>query len=51
MKIGTNLYVTGKDILGNTCQVSDRRLLPRVPTTSKSALSDVTDNTFWSPYQ
>ena len=24
--------------------------LPKVPTTSKTALSDVTDAAFWSPY-
>jgi prepilin-type N-terminal cleavage/methylation domain-containing protein len=50
LKKGTNLYTTGKDILGATYgdQVVDR--LPAVPSTSKNSLSDVTDATFWSPY-
>ncbi len=51
MKIGSNLYVSGKDILGNTYGGQTVDSLPKVPTTSKNALSDVTDNTFWSPYQ
>lgn len=51
LKAGTNLYVTGKDILGNSYgnQVVDS--LPRVPTASYNALSDVADATFWSPYR
>jgi type II secretory pathway pseudopilin PulG len=50
LKAGTNLYLTGVDILGNPygAQVVDS--LPGVPPTSKAALSDVTDSTFWSPY-
>ena len=50
LKKGTNLYLTGLDILGNPYgpQVVDS--LPGVPAASKTALSDVTDNTFWSPY-
>jgi hypothetical protein len=50
LKKGTNLEVTGKDILGNP--YSDVRVdsLPSVPAASKTALSDVTDYTFWSPY-
>jgi len=50
LKAGTNLYLTGNDILGTSygAQVVDS--LPKVPTTTKNALSDVTDNTFWSPY-
>jgi len=50
LKKGTNLYTTGKDILGAPYgdQVVDK--LPAVPSTSKNSLSDVTDATFWSPY-
>ncbi len=50
LKKGTNLYTTGKDILGAAYgdQVVDK--LPAVPSTSKNSLSDVTDATFWSPY-
>ncbi|PZR75143.1 MAG: prepilin-type cleavage/methylation domain-containing protein [Chthoniobacterales bacterium] len=50
LKKGTNLYLTGKDILGNSYgqQTVDR--IPSVPTGSRTALSDVTDSAFWSPY-
>ena len=51
LKQGTNLYLTGKDILGNDFgpQVVDS--IPKVPTNTYNVLSDVTDNTFWSPYK
>jgi prepilin-type N-terminal cleavage/methylation domain-containing protein len=44
------IYATGADLFGNTYgpQVVDS--LPKVPQASYDALSDVTDNTFWSPY-
>ena len=50
LKKDTNLFSTGKDILGADygAQVVDQ--LPQVPATTKTALSDVTDNTFWSPF-
>ena len=51
LKAGTNLYVTGKDILGNSYAAVSVDTLPAVPANSKTALSDVVDNTFWSPYQ
>ena len=50
LKKGTNLYVTAKDILGADYGAQTVDSLPKVPTTSKTALSDVTDATFWSPY-
>jgi prepilin-type N-terminal cleavage/methylation domain-containing protein len=50
LKKGTNLYTTGLDILGNSYGAQTVDSLPKVPATSKSALSDVTDTTFWSPY-
>ena len=50
LKAGTNLYVTGKDILGNDYSAVSVDSLPSVPTSSKNALSDVVDATFWSPY-
>ena len=50
LKAGTNLYVTGNDILGAAYGPVSVDALPKVPTTTKNALSDVTDNTFWSPY-
>jgi prepilin-type N-terminal cleavage/methylation domain-containing protein len=51
LKVGTNLYVTGKDILGNLYLQVNVDSLPSVPSASKQALSDVVDSTFWSPYQ
>jgi prepilin-type N-terminal cleavage/methylation domain-containing protein len=55
LKQGTNLAATGKDILGGTYGAGATGTinvdsLPTVPTSSKNALSDVTDYTFWSPY-
>ena len=50
LKKGTNLYVTGVDILQNAYGPQTVDSLPSVPSASKAALSDVTDNTFWSPY-
>lgn len=50
LKAGTNLYTTGKDILGNPYGVQKVDSLPSVPSATKNSLSDVTDATFWSPY-
>jgi prepilin-type N-terminal cleavage/methylation domain-containing protein len=50
LKQGTNLYTTGKDILGNDYGPQKVDSLPKVPQSSKTALSDVTDTAFWSPY-
>jgi prepilin-type N-terminal cleavage/methylation domain-containing protein len=51
LKQGTNLYSTGKDILGNGYGAQTVDSIPKVPTASYNNLSDVTDNTFWSPYK
>jgi prepilin-type N-terminal cleavage/methylation domain-containing protein len=52
MKKGSMLYTTGKDILGNdygpTFSVDS---IPKVPTTTFNALSDVAPPSFWSPYK
>ena len=50
LKKDTVLYASGQDILGNDYGVQTVDSLPRVPDSSKAALSDVTDTTFWSPY-
>ena len=50
LKKGTNLYTTGKDILNNDYGAQTVDTLPKVNSTSKGALSDVTDTAFWSPY-
>jgi prepilin-type N-terminal cleavage/methylation domain-containing protein len=50
LKKGTNLYTTGKDILGNAYGAQTVDSLPKVPSLSFSSLSDVADTSFWSPY-
>ncbi len=50
LKRGTNLYLTGRDIFGNSYGTQNVDRIPSVPTATKAALSDVTDATFWSPY-
>jgi prepilin-type N-terminal cleavage/methylation domain-containing protein len=50
LKKGTNLYTSGNDILGNPYGVQTVDSLPKVNTTSRNSLSDVTDTAFWSPY-
>jgi prepilin-type N-terminal cleavage/methylation domain-containing protein len=50
VKKDTNLEATGKDLFGMPYgdQIVDS--LPHVDATTKAALSDVTDEAFWSPY-
>jgi prepilin-type N-terminal cleavage/methylation domain-containing protein len=50
IKKDTALYVTGLDLFGNTYGPQIVDSLPKVPQLSYDALSDVTDSTFWSPY-
>src|SRR3954470_3199280 len=50
LKKDTNLFSSGKDILGADYGAQTVDVLPQVPSTSKTALSDVTDAAFWSPY-
>jgi prepilin-type N-terminal cleavage/methylation domain-containing protein len=50
LKKDTVLYSTGADILGNSYGPQTVDTLPAVPSVSKTALSDVTDAAFWSPY-
>ena len=50
LKAGTNLYLTANDILGNSYGPQTVDSLPHVPASSKTSLSDVVDDTFWSPY-
>ena len=50
LKQGTQLYLTGKDLFGNDYGTQTVDSLPRVPQSAYAALSDVTDATFWSPY-
>lgn len=51
MKTGTNLYLTGKDILTNDYGVQTVDTIPKVSNSTFNALSDVAPSTFWSPYR
>ena len=44
------LYATGNDLFGNAFGAQVVDTLPSVPASTKTALSDVTDSTFWSPF-
>ncbi|HEX8680393.1 MAG TPA: prepilin-type N-terminal cleavage/methylation domain-containing protein [Chthoniobacterales bacterium] len=50
LKKGTNLYLTGKDLFGNS--YSDQKVdsLPKVPSSTYDNLLDVTGPEFWSPF-
>ena len=50
LKKGGALYNTGQDVMGNDFGTFAVDSLPLVPTATWKALSDVVDQTFWSPY-
>lgn len=50
LKKDTELYSTGADLLGNSFGDQTVDSIPKVPANSFSALSDVADAAFWSPY-
>jgi len=50
VKKDTNLYTTGKDLLGHDFGDQTVDTIPKVPQASFDVLSDVADTTFWSPY-
>ena len=51
MKKGSVIWTTGNDLFNQAYGTQTVDSLPRVPTTTKAALSDVADTSFWSPYQ
>jgi prepilin-type N-terminal cleavage/methylation domain-containing protein len=51
LKKGGILYNSGKDLFSNDYGPFTVDSLPRVPTSSRAALTDVADTSFWSPYQ
>jgi prepilin-type N-terminal cleavage/methylation domain-containing protein len=51
VKKNGNLYNTGADMFSNQYGPFTVDQLPMVPSTTKTALSDVADTSFWSPYQ
>ena len=50
IKKDTVLYVTGQDLFGDDYGIQTVDTHPIVPPTAKANLSDVTDDTFWSPF-
>jgi prepilin-type N-terminal cleavage/methylation domain-containing protein len=50
IKAGTNLYRTGADLLSTSYGAQTVDLIPKVPTSTYNALSDVAPDPFWSPY-
>jgi prepilin-type N-terminal cleavage/methylation domain-containing protein len=50
LKTGTVLYLTGADLFGDTYGPFTTDSIPNVPTSAFNALSDVTGNSFWSPF-
>jgi prepilin-type N-terminal cleavage/methylation domain-containing protein len=51
LKPGSALHATGRDILAHRYRNFIVDQFPQMSTRTKSALSDVVDSTFWSPYQ
>ena len=50
LKVNTSLYLTGADIFGNDYGPQTVDSLPGIAPSAKTALSDVVDTNFWSPY-
>lgn len=50
VKKDSNLFVTGADLFGQSYGAQTVDSLPKVPQTTYESLSDVADNTFWSPF-
>jgi prepilin-type N-terminal cleavage/methylation domain-containing protein len=50
LKKNSTLYLTGADLFGNTYGPQSVDNLPKIPTSAWNSLSDVADQSFWSPY-
>lgn len=50
VKKDSNLYATGADLFGDAYGAQTVDTVPKVPQGALETLSDVTDNSFWSPY-
>src|SRR5947207_11446036 len=50
LKKGSQLYNTGADIFNQPYGAQTVDTLPKVPSSTFDALSDVADTSFWSPY-
>ena len=50
LKKDTVLFATGQDLFSDNYGPQTVDSLPKVPDSAKTALSDVTDTAFWSPF-
>ena len=50
-KSGTRLAIGNTDLFGSPYTINDLSTLPQVNSATKTGLSDVLDDNFWSPYQ
>jgi hypothetical protein len=50
LKKDTVLFATGQDLFSDDYGPQTVDSLPKVPDSAKTALSDVTDTAFWSPF-
>jgi prepilin-type N-terminal cleavage/methylation domain-containing protein len=50
LKKNSTLYLSGKDLFGNSYGSQTVDSLPKVPAGAWTTLSDVADTSFWSPY-
>lgn len=50
LKKDTQLFVTGADIFGNAFGAQTVDSHPKVPSGTYDSLSDVADNSYWSPF-
>ena len=50
LKKGSQLYNTGADVFNQPYGTQTVDTLPKVPSSTFDALSDVADTSFWSPY-
>jgi prepilin-type N-terminal cleavage/methylation domain-containing protein len=50
VKKDTTLYTTGQDLFGDDYGAQAVDSLPKVPASAYTSLSDVADDSFWSPY-
>jgi prepilin-type N-terminal cleavage/methylation domain-containing protein len=50
VKKDSTLYATGKDLFGDDYGPQNVDSLPKCPASAWASLSDVADDTFWSPY-
>jgi prepilin-type N-terminal cleavage/methylation domain-containing protein len=50
LKRDTQLFATGADLFGHEYGAQTVDEMPKVPASTRATLADVTDTSFWSPY-